>query len=291
MRECFSPQLTPERLDMLSHDAAGWCIKPRREQQGTRAIVLTAELRIGTALLKKDGRHFKGILCQELLRAERPRREQQYVEAGREDVRDKRRIHQWLSRREVANQGIPVPTHCHKRTDSGLDALREWQHDAPVVRRLDASASVDIFSSVPAQVSVSNNMQESLRCPSDQQLLQGGPPMGDTPSMPWGLLGRGDRAPVAAAGHQSAGYEQAGAAPAAAAAGAQIGYQERAQAQCRLRSAGGHQGEGSQDGNVTQGCLLPGFVINEDLCIVDCLGQGPQAAHSKWCGFGQSPAH
>ena len=162
MRECFSPQLTPERLDMLSHDAAGWCIKPRREQQGTRAIVLTAELRIGTALLKKDGRHFKGILCQELLRAERPRREQQYVEAGREDVRDKRRIHQWLSRREVANQGIPVPTHCHKRTDSGLDALREWQHDAPVVRRLDASASVDIFSSVPAQVSVSNNMQESL---------------------------------------------------------------------------------------------------------------------------------
>ena len=53
-------------------------------------------------------------------------------------------------------------------------------------------------------------------------------------------------------------------------------------------------------------CLLLGFIMDEALCIVDGLGQGPvlvaklcevqtgrgkEAAHSKWCGFGLSPAH
>ena len=136
--------------------------KARREQQGARAIVLTTELRIGTALLEEDGHDLEGILCQGLLCAERPRRKQQDVETGREDVRDKRRIHQRLGRRDVAYQGIPVPTHSHERVDSGLDALRQWQHNTPVVRRLDASTSVDIFSSVPTQVGVSDNVQESM---------------------------------------------------------------------------------------------------------------------------------
>ena len=53
---------------------ASLCIKPRREQQGTRAIVLATELWIGTT------HYLEGILCQGLLRAERPRRKQQDVE-------------------------------------------------------------------------------------------------------------------------------------------------------------------------------------------------------------------
>ena len=39
----------------------GLRIKPRREQQGARAIVLTAELRIGTALLEENGHYLEGI--------------------------------------------------------------------------------------------------------------------------------------------------------------------------------------------------------------------------------------
>ena len=85
MRECFSPQVTPEGLDMPGRDVgrrrkaeefgeASLRIKPRREQQGTRAILLATELRIGTTLLEEDGHCLEGILCQGLLRAERPRR-------------------------------------------------------------------------------------------------------------------------------------------------------------------------------------------------------------------------
>ena len=42
--------------------------------------------------------------------------------------------------------------------DTGLDALGQWQHDAPLVRRLDASASVDVF----AQAGVSDHLHEGM---------------------------------------------------------------------------------------------------------------------------------
>ena len=45
---------------------------------------------------------------------------------------------------------------------TGLDALGQWQHDAPVVRRLDASTSVDIFGPMPAQAGVSDHLQEGM---------------------------------------------------------------------------------------------------------------------------------
>ena len=93
---------------------AGLRIQPRREQQGTGAIVLATELRIGTALLEEDRHNLEGILCQGLFRAKRPRREQQDIETGRKDVSDKRRIHQRRGQRGVAYQCIPVPTHSHK---------------------------------------------------------------------------------------------------------------------------------------------------------------------------------
>ena len=118
MRERFNPQVATEGLDMLSRDMgrrwrarsqqghevrlahvllcadiceefreAGLRIQPRREQQGTRAILLATEFRIGTALLEEDGHYLEGILCQRLLRAKRPRREQQDIETGRKEVR------------------------------------------------------------------------------------------------------------------------------------------------------------------------------------------------------------
>ena len=62
-------------------------------------------------------------------------------------------------RREVANQGIPAPTHGHERVDTRLDALGQWQHDARVVRRLDASTSVDIFGPMPAQPRVIDHLK------------------------------------------------------------------------------------------------------------------------------------
>ena len=89
----------------------------------------TAELREGTAHLEEDGRNLEGILCQGLLRTERPRREQQDVKAGREDVAD-------------TPAAWPVPAYGYERVESGVDALGQWQNDAPVVWRLDASTSV-----------------------------------------------------------------------------------------------------------------------------------------------------
>ena len=82
---------------------------------------------------------------------------------------------------------------------------------------------------------------------------------------------------VEAEGHQSAGYEQAGAAPAAAAVDADEPVRNSAGGLLWVSKAQEEAlaWQGSEDGNVTKGCLLLGFVIDEDLCIVDCLGQGP----------------
>ena len=44
---------------------AGLCIKSRCEEEGTRAVMIFAELRICTALLKKDRHHMEGILLRD----------------------------------------------------------------------------------------------------------------------------------------------------------------------------------------------------------------------------------
>ena len=82
----------------------GLRVKPWREQQGAGAIMLPAELRAGTAHLEEDGHDLEGILCQELLRTERPRR-------------------------EAANEGITVPTYGHERVHAGLDTVCENQQE------------------------------------------------------------------------------------------------------------------------------------------------------------------
>ena len=80
---------------------------------------LATELRIGTALLEEDGHYLEGILCQGLLRAEKPRREQQDIETERKAVRDKRRIHQWLRVGRHPSQ--------HAREHAGCLSDRQWQ--------------------------------------------------------------------------------------------------------------------------------------------------------------------
>ena len=180
-------------------------------------------------------------------------------------------------RRRDAFQVVPVflqkrcayPELCRQHDGPGtllltprLDAQTTF---AKLFARLDASTSVDIFSSVPAQVGVSGHVQESMAdvraicscCPSP--MAGGRTAYGRYAFHALGLaLPRGHQ--VVAEGHQSAGYEQTGAAPAAAAAGAQIGFQGRArqkqrgllglaaQARCRPRSAGGRQGAGGWQG-------------------------------------------
>ena len=61
---------------------ASLCIKARCEKEGARAIVILTELRICTALLKEEGHQVEDILCERLLSAKRPRREDQDIEAG-----------------------------------------------------------------------------------------------------------------------------------------------------------------------------------------------------------------
>ena len=58
-----------------------------RKKEGTRAIMIFAELRVCAALLKEDRHHMEGILGEGLLRAKGPRREDQDIETRCEDLR------------------------------------------------------------------------------------------------------------------------------------------------------------------------------------------------------------
>ena len=111
------------------------CIQSRCEEEGTRAIMIFAELRIRTALLQEDRHHMEGILCEGLLIAKGPRRKDQDIIARGEDLRDEWRVDPRFGRRGMAHHGVPVPTQGHKRVDARLDSLRQRQHDAPVMWR------------------------------------------------------------------------------------------------------------------------------------------------------------
>ena len=88
---------------------AGLRIQPRCEEEGTRAIVLGAQFRVCTALLQEDRHHLEGILCQWLLRAEGPRREDQDIETRCQDLRNKRWVYSRHSRWVMAHQGDSWP--------------------------------------------------------------------------------------------------------------------------------------------------------------------------------------
>ena len=59
---------------------ASLCVQSRREEEGARAVMIFAELRVCAALLKEDRYHMEGVLGEGLLRAKGPRREDQDIE-------------------------------------------------------------------------------------------------------------------------------------------------------------------------------------------------------------------
>ena len=85
--------------------------------------MILAQLRIRTALLQEERHHVEGILGERLVCAKRPRREDQNIEAGCEDLRDERWVYPRLSRRGVPHEGVPIPTEGNECVDTWLDSL------------------------------------------------------------------------------------------------------------------------------------------------------------------------
>ena len=153
MRQCLCSQVEAKDLDVPGSDTHWWgcacskqgwqvsaahvflcanvrkelskaslCLQSRREEEGARAVVIVAELRVCAALLKEDRHHMEGILGEGLLRVKGPRREDQDIKARCEDLNEWRvdaRFGWW----GMAHQGIPVPTQGHERVDPRLDSL------------------------------------------------------------------------------------------------------------------------------------------------------------------------
>ena len=150
MRKCLSSQVEAEGLDvtcvggggpaasraevrathvLLCADVckelskASLCVQAWREEEGARAVMLATEFRIGATLLEEEGHDLEGILCQGLFCAKGPRREDQDIKARREELRDEWWVYPRFSRRGMAHQGIPAPTHSHECVDPRLDTL------------------------------------------------------------------------------------------------------------------------------------------------------------------------
>ena len=73
-------------------------------------------------------------------------------------------------------------------TPAWLDPLREWEHDAPVMRGTDSSAGINVGCLLPPQWRVREDVEERIigrtqASANPSACTEGGLPMGSTPSM------------------------------------------------------------------------------------------------------------